>query len=157
MEKNYPEFRRTDKFINGKLCETFFINNKEVDANTYYTLLEDRIVQSPVENFAIHETINSNKNSTLKTDVESQNNFQFGEQVEQKHIDYIVNIINHVREMDMPDAIELLLEEMSLQYKLGNYHGQIELTKSYASSMKKNIRVLNDSLEDMLDEYGYSE
>jgi len=142
MNKDNPVFKKVDMFENGKLSEKFYINNKEVDEKTYYTLLEDRYMNSGVK-----ETPNNKKPTrTLKNKKRQKSE-------EQKQYEYLSNIVDIINSVDMDKAVNLLASELILQYRIGYYVAQIKICDDLAKQMKYNASVARKSLNELLNSY----
>jgi hypothetical protein len=140
MDANYlPEFKKIDTFKDGKLCEVFFIDDKEVSEKTYYNLLED--------SFGVGEYKTEKKPSPP---TKKKSNNTYGMEKQDAELRDLIDLINSV---DIKKGINLLASELLLQYRLGYHIAQVELCESFTKVMKHNSKLAKDSLNGLLDAY----
>jgi len=162
MKKEQPIFRRVDKFINGELCELFFINDKEVEAKTYYSLLDNTI-----ENVHKYDTtvdlpkrgIPCDKNTVYFIDDKptSSKSRLRNDAIEEKHLNYCENILEQAYDMDFDEAVYFLMEELALQYQIGYHYGQLEITIAYETAMNNNSKIITKELNSLYKEFKINE
>jgi hypothetical protein len=142
MENSFPEFKKIEMIANGKLIETFFINDKEVEESVYYTLLEDRT--------NIYTKFNKKeKAKSKKVDIDDD---EFEKDEMQKEQEYIQGILD-LLEDNSDEAFYILYDELVYTYKLGYLMGQLDTNDAYQKSMKQNFREIQYQIDDLVDEY----
>lgn len=117
-------FKKVDKIVNGKLCETFYINEKEISQSAYYSLLED--------NFS---------RDMCKSNTDENTLFEKSE----RYLNEIIDIILTNREAGK----RTILEEFQYYYSLGFMSGQLEFTKVHKESIDQNIKILTDNIDNL--------
>ena len=131
----HPIFKKLDKFVDGKLCEVFYIDDKEVSESTYYTLLESNYDESCNMNYDVKE-------NRLFQDETEENKALYDE--------WVRKMIHYIKHSDDDNAFELLSFELNYYYCYGYYIGQILTNERYIESMKKNLEDASQFLDELI-------
>jgi hypothetical protein len=136
MNEQLPEFKKVDAVIDGEYVEKFFINQQEVTSEVYYKLLEDRIVT----------------NQPTKEDIQIENSVDLPNEKEVEFNEYVNSLVFLIRDNE-DKMFDILLDELTYQYKSGFLDGQLLLNNSYAKAFRQNNRLLQNKIFDLQDEY----
>lgn len=129
----HPVFKKINKFVNGQLCEFFYIDDKEVSSNVYYNLLENDFCSKDC----------SERKSEIKSDDKCCQN--------EKDFDtWVKNNIQYLRNVSDAEAFEMLKYSFNYYYKYGYYLGQIAINEKYIEDMKRNLINAKGSLEELI-------
>lgn len=128
--KYIPEFAHKYVLIDGSLCEKYFINNKEVNSKTYYSLLEDNVTHGK---------------KSVDTDIQDEDGLS--------NYDHISILLDRLFTMNNDEAIDFLTTLLVLQYKIGYHIGQMDLSDKYANRLLNNSKKVKKSLDSLLNTY----
>jgi hypothetical protein len=144
MNSNFPEFKKIEMVVDGKLIESFLINDKEVEASTYYSLLED--------NANIYADTPNKDKEKKKTKYKEIDRNAEDMDIKEQEAEYIQGILDLLKDND-EESFAILYDEFAYHYKLGYLVGQLDTNEAYAKAMKQNFRDVENQIDDLIEEY----
>ena len=126
--KDSPVFKKENRIVDGKEIESFFINDKEVDISTYYSMFDELLgIKKPT----MTKKINKHRNYDTAYD----------------YIRYVLDNINNAETID--DKHEYLANELLYQYYTGLHIGQRTIISDLSNILNKHDIELSNSLKNL--------